>query len=170
MKSNPFWTSEHNEAGLRRKPHVQHVSLRLVVLSPQSHANRGSRPDSLVCARAAVMLHLQGSALFCLFNLGARLLFCRKSEILFPGRVSWLLTEETAQRTRQKALDWDRAETRSRDSRIIQNIPECSTLMRKCFLYLMFCFVLFLNQHFWLSTVDFFKYIYFGERFILIES
>lgn len=33
MKSNRFWTTEHNEAGLRRKPHVQHVSLRFVIRS-----------------------------------------------------------------------------------------------------------------------------------------
>lgn len=41
----------------------------------------------------AMMLRFQARALFSLFNLKARLLFCRKSEILFPGRVSWLLAE-----------------------------------------------------------------------------
>lgn len=42
------------------------------------------------------MLHFQGRALSSLFNLKARLLFCRKSEILFPGRVSCrLLVDET---------------------------------------------------------------------------
>lgn len=39
MKSNRFWTTEHNEAGLRRKPHVQHVSLRFVFRSRSKLGN-----------------------------------------------------------------------------------------------------------------------------------
>lgn len=39
MKSNRFWTTEHNEAGLRRKPHVQHVSLRFVIRSRSKLGN-----------------------------------------------------------------------------------------------------------------------------------
>ena len=63
------------------------------------------------CPEAAVLLRCQGRALFSLFNLKARLLFCRKSEILFPGRVSWLLGEETAMREGARMLhaldsDW----------------------------------------------------------------
>lgn len=50
------------------------------------------------CPEAAV-LRFQGTLLFSRFNLKARLLFCRKSEILFPGRVSWLPGEETANPT-----------------------------------------------------------------------
>lgn len=49
----------------------------------------------------AAALGSGATALFSLFNLKARLLFCRKSEILFPGRVSWLLRgEETAETER----------------------------------------------------------------------
>lgn len=63
------------------------------------------------CPEPAVLLRCQGTALFSLFNLKARLLFCRKSEILFPGRVSWLLGEETATRDGVRMLhaldsDW----------------------------------------------------------------
>lgn len=52
-----------------------------------------------------------------------------------------------------------------------QNNSECSRMFdANAKMFLIFdVFLFFLNQHFWLSTVDF-LYIYFGKRFILLES
>lgn len=60
-----------------------------------------ARSVARVSRGGAAALGSGATALFSLFNLKARLLFCRKSEILFPGRVSWLLRgEETAETER----------------------------------------------------------------------
>lgn len=61
MKSNPFWTTEHNETGLRRKPHVQHVSLRFVIWSRKELGNNPFRffkfRSGYRCPGAAVPEH-----------------------------------------------------------------------------------------------------------------